>query len=88
MEKFKELGIELYSAEQQRKNILLNHLLNTYNDGRKKTLFCVAVNLLELEDLEHIISELDKNASNLTLKKNLFTQLVYLKKLLQRKISY
>ena len=68
MEKFKELGIELYSAEQQRKNVLLNHLLNTYNDGRKKTLFCVAVNLLELEDLEHIISELDKNASNLTLK--------------------
>lgn len=68
MEKFKELGIELYSTEQQRKKVLLNHLLNTYNDGRKKTLFCIAVNLLELEDLEHIISELDKNTSNLTLK--------------------
>lgn len=53
---------------QQKKNVLLNHLLNTYNDGRKKTLFCVAVNLLKLEDLEHIISELDKNSSNLTLK--------------------
>ena len=66
--KFRGLGIELYSAEQQRKKVLLNHLLNTYNDGRKKTLFCVAVNLLELEDLEIIISELDKNTSNLTLK--------------------
>ena len=68
MEKFKKLGIELYTAEQQRKKVLLNHLLNTYNDGRKKTLFCVAVNLLELDDLENIISELDEYTSNLTLK--------------------
>lgn len=68
IEKFKKLGIELYSTEQQRKKVLLNHLLNTYNDGRKKTLFCVAVNLLELNDLENIISDLDENTSNLTLK--------------------
>ena len=68
MEKFEKLGIRRYYAEQQRKKLLLNHLLNTYNDGRKKTLFCVAVNLLELEDLEIIISELDANTSNLTLK--------------------
>lgn len=38
------------------------------NNGRKKTLFCVAVNLLELDDLGNIISELDENTSNLTLK--------------------
>ncbi len=31
-------------------------------------MFCVAVNLLELDDLENIISELDENTSNLTLK--------------------
>ena len=68
MEKFKKLGIELYSAEQQRKKTLLNHLLDTYNDGRKKTLFCVAVNLLDLNDLENIVSELDENTPNLTLK--------------------
>ena len=68
MKKFEELGIEPYSAEQQRKKILLNHLLDTYNDGRKKTLFCVAVNLLELDDLENIISELDENTSTLALK--------------------
>ena len=68
MEKFRKLGIELYSAELQRKQVLLNHLLSTYNDGRKKTLFCVAVNLLELDDLENTISELDENTSNLTLK--------------------
>ena len=32
IEKFRGLGIELYSKEQQRKKVLLNHLLNTYND--------------------------------------------------------
>ena len=68
MKKFKEFGAELYLAEQQKKKVLLNHLLNTYNDGRKKTLFCIAVNLLDLNDLEYIISELDENTSHLTLK--------------------
>ena len=68
MEKFKEMGIEFYSLEQQKKKVLLNHLLNAYNGGRKKALFCVAVNLLELDDLENIISALDANAPNLTLK--------------------
>ena len=68
MEKIRELGIELYSAEQHRKKVLLNHLLSTYNDGRKKTLFCVAVNLLELDELENIINELDENTSTFTLK--------------------
>ena len=37
MEKFKALGTDCYSAEQQRKKVLLNHLLNAYNDGRKKS---------------------------------------------------
>ena len=68
MEKFRELGIELYSATQQRKKVLLNHLLNTYNDGRRKTLFCVAVNLLDLDNLEKIINTLDENTLNLSLK--------------------
>ena len=62
------LGIETYLAEQQKKKLLLHHLLDTYNDGRKKTLFCLAANLLELNDLENILSELDEHTSDLTLK--------------------
>lgn len=37
---------------------MLLYLLEHYNDGRKKSLFCVAVNLLELSDLQEIIREL------------------------------
>lgn len=68
MKKFKKIGVDPYSAEQQKKIILLNHLLSTYNDGRKKTLFCIAVNLLEIDDLENIINELDKHTLNHSLK--------------------
>lgn len=68
MRKFQELGAEIYVAEQQQRKALLNHLLATYNDGRKKTLFCIAVNLLDVNDLENVISELDKNTHNCILK--------------------
>lgn len=37
-------------------------------DGPHSMKYSVAVNLLELDDLENTISELDENTSNLTLK--------------------
>ena len=51
LKKAREIGIEAYNAEQTEKTELLNLLLANYNDGRKKTLFCVAVNLLELQEI-------------------------------------
>lgn len=55
-----KIGIEQYNAEQEEKVKILKQLLNGYNDGRKKSLFCLAVNLLELPELqrrlEHIQS--------------------------------
>ena len=45
-------------------------LLSGYNAGRKKTLFCVAVNLLELQDLQTVLKEIDckPDMETLTLK--------------------
>ena len=37
MGKFRKSRIKLYSAEQQRKKVLLNHLSNTCSDGHKST---------------------------------------------------
>ena len=59
MEKAKRLGIDTYNAEQAEKANILEVLLSNYNDGRKKTLFCVAVNLLELQDLQTVLKEID-----------------------------
>lgn len=44
---------------------ILSELLTTWNDGRKKTLFCVAVNLMELSELEEAMAALQDRAADL-----------------------
>ena len=61
--KVKVGGIEAYQAELERKMTILQTLLAHYNDGRKKSLFCLAVNLLELKDLEHIMKKIETEAA-------------------------
>ena len=45
-------------------------LLKDYNDGRRKSFFCLAVNLLDLEDLKTVMEHLaeEKKLESLTLK--------------------
>ena len=38
---------------------ILDMLLSGYNDGRKKTLFCIAVNLLEIQELRAVLREIE-----------------------------
>jgi len=37
---------------------ILHILLSKYNDGRKKTFYCVAVNLLNLSEIKEILGKL------------------------------
>lgn len=62
--------MEAYNMEQKEKARILDILLSNYNDGRKKTLFCVAVNLLELQDLQAVLIEIEHkpDMETLTLK--------------------
>lgn len=60
MEKRKRIGPEAYGAEQREKQEILKTLLDHYNDGRKKTLFALAVNLLALEALREVMGGLAK----------------------------
>ena len=53
------IGEKAYNAEQIEKRQILDRLLAEYNDGRKKTLFCLAVNLLSLEDLRTVFENTD-----------------------------
>lgn len=59
LEKANRIGLEKYNEEQREKMQILEHLLSEYNDGRKKTLFCIAVNLFDLSDLRELLSRLD-----------------------------
>ena len=66
-EKLKKIGVEAYQEEQREKVAILKELLENYNDGRKKTLFCLAVNLLELDDLRSVMERI-KEEKGLSLK--------------------
>ncbi len=59
LEKIRQLGAAAYNTEQMEKIKILNILLSSYNDGRKKTLFCVAVNLLNLQELKEALGEIE-----------------------------
>ena len=58
MKKMEQIGAEAYAEEQQEKMSILNELLEQYNDGRKKTLYALAVNLLDIEALQQVMSAL------------------------------
>lgn len=63
MARTQEIGIEAYNAEQTRKAEILRTLLSGYNDGRRKTFYCVAVNLLPLRDIEDVMIQIAENSS-------------------------
>jgi hypothetical protein len=61
MEKATQIGIGAYIAEQNEKIDILSVLLRDYNDGRRKTFFCFAVNLLELVDIRAVMENINKD---------------------------
>lgn len=54
----KELGLEAYRAELEEKAAVLRILLERYNDGRRKSFFCTAVNLLALVDVRAVMEQI------------------------------
>ena len=61
MEKAKRMGIEAYRAEMDEKIKVLEKLLSEYNDGRRKSFYCLAVNLLDLEDTRAVMDGIAEN---------------------------
>ena len=61
LERAQSIGIEQHNLEQQEKIQILSHLLSNYNDGRRKNFFCVAVNLLELSELQEAMKQIQSN---------------------------
>lgn len=65
--KAKQVGIENYLEEQTKKRQILIRLLNEYDDGKQDVFFCLAVNLMELNDLYTVIEEADSSARKMPL---------------------
>lgn len=67
LEKAQKIGIDAYNTEQTEKSRVLDILLSGYNDGRKKTLFCAAVNLLDVHELQEVLRRIEHRADMETL---------------------
>jgi hypothetical protein len=63
MKKAATYGIDAYAAELEQKIAILRDLLDNYNDGRQKSMFCLAANLFELDDLKETAAELKRDAN-------------------------
>jgi hypothetical protein len=57
-QKVQEIGLSAYQAELEEKVGILERLLAAFDDGRRKNLFCLAVNLLELADVKDVMARL------------------------------
>lgn len=70
IERAQKIGIKLYSEEQAKKAEILHILLSNYNDGSRKTFYCVSVNLLPLQDIENVMNHIanDTSFNNFTIK--------------------
>ncbi|NCB50602.1 MAG: DUF3795 domain-containing protein [Clostridia bacterium] len=55
--KAKGIGLAAYKTELNNKVGLLENLLANYDDGRRKSFFCIAVNLLEINDIEFAMEQ-------------------------------
>ena len=69
LEKAKRIGMEMYEAELNEKVSVLEELLKSYDDGRRKGFYCVAVNMLELDDVKIIMGQLGSAVSSYSLLK-------------------
>ncbi len=63
LHRVKSIGLDAYEAELNSKVGLLKNLLENFDDGRKKNFFCIAVNLLDLQDVEYVMAQITDKTS-------------------------
>ena len=74
MEKAKKIGINAYKTELNIKIQVLEELLDNYNDGRRKNFYCLAINLLDLDDIDIVMGQIRNDVSqHATLKEKAMT---------------
>lgn len=67
MEKAKTEGIENYHNEQIIKKQILDRFLEEYDNGHRDVFFCLAVNLMDIGDLNSILMDADEKTKYLNL---------------------
>lgn len=58
LERAAHTGLDAYQQELDEKVNILHDLIDHWNDGRRKSFYCLAVNLLELKDVQTVVGKL------------------------------
>ena len=87
MDRLISIGTERCHSELKEKMQILRYLLDNFNDGRRKSFFCMAVNLIEIEDLKSAVKEIEEEVSGkeLTVKEKAVISVEILKSAAARK---
>ena len=63
MDQADQMGLDHYLQQLSKKSGILDILLEKWDNGRLKSFYCLAVNLLPLDDLDSAMGELERLAS-------------------------
>lgn len=64
-EKARRNGMDGYGKELNERMEILEFMLENYDDGRRKNFYCIAVNLLKLDDLRDVMSYIQGTISKM-----------------------
>ena len=71
MKKAQKIGIEKYHEEQIIKVSILKRFLDSYDNGHQDVFFCLAVNLMEINDLNGVLKQADNLSENMSFSEKL-----------------
>ncbi|OLS13292.1 MAG: hypothetical protein RBG13Loki_3075 [Promethearchaeota archaeon CR_4] len=60
----KEQGLPKFIEQQKQRMTLLERMLSGYNEGRSKSMYCIAATLLPLDKLSAALNEADTKSKN------------------------
>lgn len=78
LKRAEELGLDAYRKQLEERRAILDQLLADWNDGRRKSFFCLAAYLLELDGLRRAFEEI-RRAGEMPVKEKALTAIAVLK---------
>ena len=57
-----EKGIEAYKKLQNKRELVLQDMLDNFNEGRSKSYYCIASTVMDIEDLEGVLATAKKES--------------------------
>jgi len=64
LDQIKKDGLESHLAEQRERQLLAEHLLANYNEGRSMTLYCTACALIPPRPIKRAIDKMERSLTN------------------------